>query len=64
MTPGISQKISEYGNAVADYWRFEGELEFQDRHISVKQMEKADNLKKTMEDAKLALMDEIVKEYM
>lgn len=64
MTPGISKKISEYGNAVADYWRFDGELEFQDRHISVKQIEKSDKLKKTMENAKLALMDEIVKEYM
>ena len=64
MTPGISQKISEYGNAVAAYWRFDGELEFQDRHISVKQMEKSAWLKKAMENAKLALMDEIVNEYM
>lgn len=64
MTPGISKKISEYGNAVADYWIFEGELEFQDRYISANQIEKSARLKKTMEDAKLALMDEIVKEYM
>lgn len=64
MTPGISQKITEYGNAVADYWRFEAELEFKQLPVSLKQMEKSDRLKEEMGQAKLALMDEIVKEYM
>jgi hypothetical protein len=64
MTPAIVKKIAEFQNAVASFWQFSGELEFQDRQASLNQIQKSDRLEEAMKNAKTALMDEIVKEYM